>query len=51
MILFNFVLCKVSLYNPSPLVEILPTTPIAATSLLCEKDRCCLSSQAFQGLL
>jgi hypothetical protein len=42
---------KVSPDTSSTPVEIMPTTLTATTSLFCENHRCCLSSQAFEGLL
>jgi hypothetical protein len=50
MTISHVVLC-LSPYNSAVLVEFMPTRPVATTSLFCEGHICCLSSQAFQGLL
>jgi hypothetical protein len=50
MTISHVVLC-VSPYNAAALVEIMPTQPVATTSLFCEEHICGLSSQPFQGLL
>jgi hypothetical protein len=51
MIMFFVVLCKVFPYTSSALVEFMPTKLIAKICLFWEKPKCCLSSNAFHGLL